>query len=62
MRKSPFTVCVVGGGFTGSAAAIACLTRIKTPFRLVMIEPSDAPTVVPYEVDLERSLKSEAAA
>jgi uncharacterized NAD(P)/FAD-binding protein YdhS len=42
MRKSPFTVCVVGGGFTGSAAAIACLTRIKTPFRLVMIEPSSA--------------------
>jgi uncharacterized NAD(P)/FAD-binding protein YdhS len=42
MRKSPFTVCVVGGGFTGAAAAIACLTRIKTPFRLVMIEPSAA--------------------
>ncbi len=40
MRKSSFTVCVVGGGFTGSAASIACLTRIKIPFRLVMIEPS----------------------
>jgi uncharacterized NAD(P)/FAD-binding protein YdhS len=40
MHKSPFTVCVVGGGFTGSAAAIACLTRVKSPFRLIMIEPS----------------------
>jgi outer membrane protein TolC len=26
--------------------------------QILMIEPSDAPTVVPYEVDLERSLKS----
>lgn len=42
MREAPFTVCVVGGGFTGAAAAIACLTRIKTPFRLVMIEPNSA--------------------
>ena len=40
MRKAPFTLCVVGGGFTGAAGAIACLTRIKTSFRLVMIEPS----------------------
>jgi uncharacterized NAD(P)/FAD-binding protein YdhS len=31
-------VCVVGGGFTGAAAAIACLSRIKAPFRLTMIE------------------------
>jgi uncharacterized NAD(P)/FAD-binding protein YdhS len=42
MRKASFTVCVVGGGFTGAAAAIACLTRIKNPFRLVMIEPSSS--------------------
>ena len=40
MRKAPFTVCVVGGGFTGAAAAIACLARIKSPFRLVMVESS----------------------
>jgi len=42
MRKAPFTLCVVGGGFTGAAAAIACLTRIDTPFRLVMIEPNSS--------------------
>lgn len=38
MRKAPFTLCVVGGGFTGAAIAIACLARIASPFRLVMIE------------------------
>jgi uncharacterized NAD(P)/FAD-binding protein YdhS len=38
MRKAPFTICVVGGGFTGAAIAIACLARIRSPFRLVMIE------------------------
>ena len=38
MRKTPFTLCVVGGGFTGAAIAIACLARIASPFRLVMIE------------------------
>jgi uncharacterized NAD(P)/FAD-binding protein YdhS len=40
MRKAPQTVCVVGGGFTGAAAAIACLARIDAPFRLVVVEPS----------------------
>ena len=40
MRKAPFTLCVVGGGFTGAAIAIACLQRITAPFRLVMIEHS----------------------
>lgn len=40
MRKAPFTLCVVGGGFTGAAIAIACLQRITSPFRLVMIEQS----------------------
>jgi uncharacterized NAD(P)/FAD-binding protein YdhS len=40
MRKAPLTVSVVGGGFTGAAAAIACLARIDRPFRLVVVEPS----------------------
>src|SRR6185312_15134737 len=40
MRKAPFTLCVVGGGFTGAAIAIACLQRLAAPFRLVMIEHS----------------------
>ena len=38
MAKTPFTICVVGGGFTGAATAIACLNRIHAPFRLVMVE------------------------
>jgi uncharacterized NAD(P)/FAD-binding protein YdhS len=42
MSKAPFTVCVVGGGFTGAAAAIACLSHLKAPFRLVMIEGTTA--------------------
>src|SRR6476469_5601223 len=40
MRKAPLTMCVVGGGFTGAAAAIACLARLDQPFRLVVVEPS----------------------
>ena len=40
MRKAPLTVCVVGGGFTGAAAAIACLSRLDRPFRFVVVEPS----------------------
>lgn len=40
MRKAPLTLCVVGGGFTGAAAAIACLSRLDQPFRLVVVEPS----------------------
>ncbi len=40
MRKAPLTVCVAGGGFTGVAAAIACLSRLDGPFRLVVVEPS----------------------
>ena len=42
MSKPPLTVCVVGGGFTGAAAAIACLSHLKAPFRLVMIEGTTA--------------------
>jgi uncharacterized NAD(P)/FAD-binding protein YdhS len=33
---------VVGGGFTGVVAAIACLRRLKKPFRLTLVEPSAA--------------------
>ena len=40
MRKAPLTVCVVGGGFTGAAASIACLARVERPFRLIVVEPS----------------------
>jgi uncharacterized NAD(P)/FAD-binding protein YdhS len=42
MRDAPFTVCVIGGGFTGAAAAIACLEHVRAPFRLVLAEPSAA--------------------
>jgi uncharacterized NAD(P)/FAD-binding protein YdhS len=42
MRQAPLTVCVVGGGFTGVAAAIACLSRLEQPFRLVVVEPSSS--------------------
>jgi uncharacterized NAD(P)/FAD-binding protein YdhS len=39
MRAAPLTVGVIGGGFTGVAAAIACLARLSKPFRLMLIEP-----------------------
>jgi len=39
MTKKPFSVCVIGGGFTGAAAAIACIRHVDGPFRLTMIEP-----------------------
>jgi uncharacterized NAD(P)/FAD-binding protein YdhS len=42
MSEAPFTVCVVGGGFTGAAAGVACLSHLKTPFRLVIIEGTSA--------------------
>jgi uncharacterized NAD(P)/FAD-binding protein YdhS len=35
-------ICVIGGGFTGIAAAIACLKRLKGTFRLSVVEPSHA--------------------
>jgi uncharacterized NAD(P)/FAD-binding protein YdhS len=38
MRRAPLHVCVVGGGFTGAAAAIACATRIEHPFHLTIVE------------------------
>jgi uncharacterized NAD(P)/FAD-binding protein YdhS len=40
MREAPLTVCVAGGGLTGAAAAIACLSRLERPFRLIVVEPS----------------------
>ena len=40
MHKRQPSICVVGGGFTGVAAAIACLERLREPFRLILVEPS----------------------
>jgi uncharacterized NAD(P)/FAD-binding protein YdhS len=36
----PLDICIVGGGFTGIAAAIACLARVERPFRLTVVEPA----------------------
>jgi uncharacterized NAD(P)/FAD-binding protein YdhS len=33
---------VIGGGFTGVAAAIACIARLERPFRLTVVEPNAA--------------------
>lgn len=42
MRDGQRSICVIGGGFTGIAAAIACLERVGEPFRLIVVEPSAA--------------------
>ena len=42
MRNATPSICVVGGGFTGVAATIACLRRVNRPFRLILVEPSAA--------------------
>ncbi|MGA7546937.1 MAG: FAD/NAD(P)-binding protein [Methyloceanibacter sp.] len=42
MRDGQRSICVIGGGFTGVAAAIACLERVGEPFRLIVVEPSAA--------------------
>ncbi len=42
MRDGRRNICVIGGGFTGIAAAIACLERVVEPFRLFLVEPSAA--------------------
>lgn len=42
MRTHSFAVCVIGGGFTGVAGAIACLAHIKTPFCLIVVETGSA--------------------
>ena len=39
MPKRRQSLCVIGGGFTGIAAAIGCLERVTEPFRLHVIEP-----------------------
>jgi uncharacterized NAD(P)/FAD-binding protein YdhS len=36
----PLHICIVGGGFTGIAGAIACLARVERPFRLTVVEPA----------------------
>ncbi len=40
MRRNAIRICVIGGGFTGVAAAIACLHRVDTSFRLTVVEPA----------------------
>lgn len=42
MNKPQPTICIVGGGFTGAAAAIALLHRHDRPFDLVIVEGSPA--------------------
>jgi uncharacterized NAD(P)/FAD-binding protein YdhS len=42
MSRTHPHICVIGGGFTGAAAAIACLRRISEPFRLTIVEPGAA--------------------
>ena len=42
MRNATPSICVVGGGFTGVAATIACLRRVNRPFCLTLVEPSAA--------------------
>jgi uncharacterized NAD(P)/FAD-binding protein YdhS len=39
MGNATFSICVIGGGFTGVASAIACLERVRGPFRLHVVEP-----------------------
>jgi uncharacterized NAD(P)/FAD-binding protein YdhS len=39
MRNVRRSICVIGGGFTGVAGAIACLERVGEPFRLFLVEP-----------------------
>jgi hypothetical protein len=50
MPKAPLTVCVVGGGFTGAAVAVACLAHLKFPFRLVMRAQARLGAVLPMAV------------
>src|SRR5262245_36248975 len=42
MNRTRPNICVIGGGFTGAAAAIACLKRLPRPFDLTIVEPSAA--------------------
>ena len=38
MTRTRPSICVIGGGFTGAAAAVACLKRIAHPFDLAIVE------------------------
>jgi uncharacterized NAD(P)/FAD-binding protein YdhS len=40
MKRTRPSICLIGGGFTGAAAAIACLKRIAHPFDLTIVEPA----------------------
>ena len=42
MNRTRPNICVIGGGFTGASAAIACLKRLARPFALTILEPSAA--------------------
>jgi uncharacterized NAD(P)/FAD-binding protein YdhS len=42
MNRTRPNICVIGGGFTGAAAAIACLKRLARPFALTIVEPTAA--------------------
>ena len=42
MRKEQLDICIIGGGFTGAAAAISCLKRLDQPLSLSIIEPGAA--------------------
>src|SRR5262245_4126105 len=39
MNRTRPNICVIGGGFTGAAAAIACLKRFAHSFDLTIVEP-----------------------
>jgi glycine/D-amino acid oxidase-like deaminating enzyme len=43
MERNLLSICVIGGGFTGAAAAIACLKRIEQPFSLTIRNSSLVP-------------------
>jgi uncharacterized NAD(P)/FAD-binding protein YdhS len=40
MNRTRPNICVIGGGFTGAAAALAWLKRLAGPFALTILEPS----------------------
>ena len=36
------SICIIGGGLTGAAAAISCLRRLRRPFELIIFEGNHA--------------------
>lgn len=40
MQSETLDICIIGGGFTGAAASIACFKRLDRFFRLFIVEPS----------------------